>query len=510
MKKLHLKFEDDALTSGLEAQIAVQNDEPFINKMLESISAIRKVWEDNKKIYGNSESLFTLNKSAKDLLAKLNDTLNKRIGINFIVLPDITGNACVFPVTAENFNVLNEFSENNRQAIVDQIELLKTIGSGPGVEYDKNAPMSMQTTSGFIKIFESMLHGVEELNKLLNSEKVEFDLKNAKIKNLPATMMSVMAVDFVTFFASMTDREILSIIMHETGHQYTHLLNMYRKVKTNTILKDAMKFGLEDKIDKISITFKQEFNVELPKLNSFKTSDNVKEVMVFMEKLTAATTGVNGNYGKMSSRDSEALADQFATHFGLGADLFTALNKISTSYNDVDFMLGLPIVMNFLYTAIFIAVVGIVLLLSGMLLGATFLSSVGLMLVAQGGAFIQIAQIASLICTVVYFLGGEADSWEMVYDDKKRRLERIRNDSIRVLRGISASGIDKNLIKSKIDEIEEMEKIIFETRKGRSLAGILGEIIFPWNRKHSTETLIQQTLENLEANKLQILSEKLK
>ena len=55
-----------------------------------------------------------------------------------------------------------------------------------------------------------------------------------------------------------------------------------------------------------------------------------------------------------------------------------------------------------------------------------------------------------------------------------------------------------------------MEKIIFETRKGRSLAGILGEIIFPWNRKHSTETLIQQTLENLEANKLQILSEKLK
>ena len=26
------------------------------------------------------------------------------------------------------------------------------IGSGPGVEYDKNAPMSMQTTSGFIKI----------------------------------------------------------------------------------------------------------------------------------------------------------------------------------------------------------------------------------------------------------------------------------------------------------------------------------------------------------------------
>ena len=119
-------------------------------------------------------------------------------------------------------------------------------------------------------------------------------------------------------------------------------------------------------------------------------------------------------------------------------------------------------------------------------------------------------QVASLIITIAYFLGGEADSWEMVYDDKKRRLERIRNDSIRIIRGISANGIDKALLKSKIDEIEEMDKIIAETRKGRNIFGILGDVIFPWNRKHSTETLIQQTLENLEANKLQILSEKLK
>ncbi len=510
MKKIHLEFEEDALASGLEANIAVQNDEPFINKMLEGIGAIRKIWVNNKKLYTNSESLFTLNKASKDLLSNINDVLNKRIGIHFVILPDITGNACVFPVTAENFNVLNELSENNRQAIVDQIELLKTIGSGPGVEYDKNSPMSMQTTSGFIKIFESMLHGIDEVEKLLNSDKVEFDLKNARIKNLPSTMMSVMAVDFVTFFDSMTDREILSIIMHETGHQYTHLLNMYRKVKTNTILVDAMKFGLEDKVDKINITFKQEFNIELPKLNNFKTEDNIKEVMVFMEKLTSATTGVNGNYGKLSSRDSEALADQFATHFGLGTDLFTALNKISSDYNDVDFMLGIPVVWHFLFITIILSIIAIILLTSGLLLGSAFLLKLAMLLSAETLLIYKFTYFFALLGMVAYFLGGEADSWEMVYDDKKRRLERIRNDSIRVLRGIAASGADKNLIKSKIDEIDEMEKIIAETRKGRSLLGILGEVIFPWNRKHSTETLIQQTLENLEANKLQILSEKLK
>lgn len=38
------------------------------------------------------------------------------------------------------------------------------------------------------------------LEEKLSSDKVEFDLKNAKIKNLPSSMMSIMAIDFVTFF----------------------------------------------------------------------------------------------------------------------------------------------------------------------------------------------------------------------------------------------------------------------------------------------------------------------
>ena len=506
MRKLNLMgFGDDGLSPGLEAQIAIQNDEPFINGMLENIAAFRTIWVENQKLYKDSEALFTLNKSAKELLTRLNNGLNKRTGINFTILPDITSNACVFPVTSENFNVLNEYSENNRQTIIEQIEFLKSISPE-----SRDGKMEMTSTTGFIKIYESMLESIDGLDKLLNHTKVEFDLKNAKIKNLPESMMSVMAVDFVSFFKLMTNREILAIIMHEVGHQFTHLLNMYRRCKTNTILKDAMKSGLEDKVDKISITLKNEFNVELPKLKNFKDTDNIKEIVVFMEKLTSATVGENSNNAKLASRDSEALADQFATKFGLGADLFSALNKITLSYNDVDLMLGLPIVTIFIVMSIIATIIGLVLMLASALLGLGFGAAIGALIIGQGSVLFNAANIASLIITIAYFLGGEADSWEMVYDDKKRRLERIRNDSIRIIRGISANGIDKALLKSKIDEIEEMDKVIAETRKGRNLFGILGDVIFPWNRKHSTETLIQQTLENLEANKLQILSEKLK
>lgn len=506
MKKLKIQFDDDALQHGLEAQISVQNDEPFINGMTSNINEIRRIWENNKKIYKDSESLFTTSKAAKDILSRLNAGLNKRFGINFTILPDITGNACVFPVTSENFNVINGYSENIRESLAETLETLKSLGGKTTEDF----AMNMSDISGYMKIYENVLKGVDALEEKLSSDKVEFDLKNAKIKNLPSSMMSIMAIDFVTFFDKLTDREVLAIIMHEVGHQFTHLLNMYRRVRTNTILKDTMKFGLEDKVEKISITLSKEFDISMPKLDNFKSEDNYKEVVLFMEKLTSAAVGPNSNKSKLSSRDSEALADQFASKFGLGPDLFKALNTISLSYNEVDLMANLPMLYVMIALLAIFTIIGIVLLILGILMTSGTLALLAVAIADTVINLLLVTKIGAVIAVIVYFVGGTEDSYEMVYDDKKRRLERIRNDAIRMLRGISASGIDKTIIKSKLDEIYEMDKIIEETVKGKSIFSILGEVIFPWNRKHSRETLVQQLLENLESNKLQILSERLK
>ena len=55
-----------------------------------------------------------------------------------------------------------------------------------------------------------------------------------------------------------------------------------------------------------------------------------------------------------------------------------------------------------------------------------------------------------------------------------------------------------------------MDKEIKETRKSRSILGILGESLFTKLRTKSRETLINEMLENMEANKLKVLSEKIK
>lgn len=509
-----LLFNDKWWDAGLEANIAVQNDQPFVNNCLEQLYKIKNNYLDNKNIYKDSEALFSYSAVAKEAKAKLNDILNKRFGINFVLLPDITGNACVFPVTPENFNVLNKYSENSRELIMDAIDSIKAMTDEEGRKKEVNdaSAMKMTTNSGILKIYESLLVSTDAIENTLKTSKVEFDLKNARIKNLPESMLAVMAIDFVDFFGQMSNEEILAIILHEVGHQFTHLLNMYRVARTNTVLKDTMKLTIDNKIDKVNLTLSKEFNTTIPNANNLDSEANYKEITIFIEKLIGGATYTNTNESKLSSRDSEALADQFATKFGLEKELLTALNKISLNYNDADLMLQEPLIYGFMIATTILIILTILL--------AIVITMFGLYIPIMFKLLAQLALITSdikgitMVITYAHlafrFMMGDMDSWEMVYDDKKRRLERIRNDAVRNLRGIITTGVDKALIKSKLDDIEEMEQIIASVRKGRSLIAILGEMVFPWNRRQSTETLYQQTLENLEANKLTLLSEKFK
>lgn len=512
--KEDILFNEKWWDAGLEANIAIQNDQPFINNCLEQLYKIKNNYLDNKNIYKNSEALFSYSATAKEAKAKLNDILNKRFGINFVLLPDITGNACVFPVTPENFNVLNKYSENSREMIMDAIDSIKNMVDEDGKKKETNdaSTMKMTTDSGILKIYESLLVSTDAIENALKTSKVEFDLRNARIKNLPDSMLAVMAIDFVDFFSKLTNEEILAIILHEVGHQYTHLLNMYRIARTNSVLKDAMKFAVEEKTDKVNLTLAKELNIQVPKAESLSSEENYKEVGIFMEKLISGATYTNSNEAKLSSRDSEALADQFASRFGLEKELFKALNTISLNYNDADMMLMEPLVHGFIIATTIMIAITIILALIVVSFGLVT-SFMFKLLISLATTTAEIKSITTIIVwthLAFRFIMGDMDSWEMVYDDKKRRLERIRNDAIRNLRGIVANGTDKALIKSKLDDIEEMDKTISTIRKGRSLIAIFGEMVFPWNRRQSTETLYQQTLENLEANKLTLLSEKFK
>lgn len=89
--------------------------------------------------------------------------------------------------------------------------------------------------------------------------------KNAKINGLD-DMYFMICFDFVYFTKNFTDREILSVLLHEIGHIYTVLTDLFRTANTNVIMYDIMSTLNFDNPDKIAITMAKEFGVEAPNL----------------------------------------------------------------------------------------------------------------------------------------------------------------------------------------------------------------------------------------------------
>lgn len=503
------------LEAGLEVNIAVQKDPKFINDACAYIDELKNIYDKDTKVFKDTTTFLNISKQAKETLSNLSLLLSERFGIDFSIIGDSTGNACVFSVTPSNYNVIREDAGTIEQTLIDAIKYMREMSKMSGEKQEKE--ISMDSFSGIVKIYESMLSSTKSLDALLKTDSVKFDLLKAKVSGLPKDFKSIIAIDIVAFMQTHSIREILAIIIHEVGHQFTHLLNMYRIARTNTILKDCSILAKEGNIGKIEITLKKELGVEIPKLNNFKDEDNFKDIKVFMTTLLSKATTVNENESSYSSRDSEALADQFASKFGLSMELVTGLDKIiDNNYTELDYMLGEQTIMWILKMNIIISILFIVYCLCVMLIFGITISSttIGIVLASTFSLFMEISIMALgvLVAINVYrFITGGNDAFEAVYDDKKRRLERIRNDAIRMLNSaiLSADGKDKEMITNKISDIQALDKVIEKTRKNRAFVDIAGDFFFSSNRKHSIETLVQQLLEDMNANKLTMLGAKL-
>jgi len=512
MRMANMLLQTANLEAGLEVNIAIQKDPKFINEASAYIDELKVIYDKDTKVFKDTATFLTISKQAKEIVNNLSLLFSERIGIDFTIIGDSTGNACVFSVTPSNYNVIVEEAGTVEKDLLDAIKLMKDLGARPNEDTEFN----MDSFSGIVKIYESMLSSTKSLNTLLKTDSVKFDLLKAKVTGLPKDFKSIIAIDIVSFMQTHSIKEILAVLIHEAGHQFTHLLNMYRIARTNTILKDCSVLAKDGDIGKVEITLKKELGIEIPKLNNFKEEDNFKDIKVFMTTLLSKAMVTNENESSYSSRDSEALADQFASKFGLGLELATALDKIANnSYTELDYFLGENTILwmlkvNIIISA-FVLAYGLIALA---LLGALSVTAAIVVTSAAISIAIELSVVAIVFLVAInvfrFFYGGN-DAFEAVYDDKKRRLERIRNDAIRMLNSLilSADSKDKEMIVDKINDIQALDKVIDKTRKSRAFVDIAGDLFFSSNRKHSIETLVQQILENMNANKLTMLGAKL-
>ena len=267
------------------------------------------------------------------------------------------------------------------------------------------------------------------------------------------------------------------------------MLFVYRGVKTNTAMLNTInRYGSEKGPDVIKILYKDLGGNESDLEKDNSTKSVIKNTVMLINKYFENTTNIS--YNNLTSRDSEYIADNFSAKFGLQIELVTSLNKISSSGSEVDIRASDYALMN-------LNMLGFVFYLI-----LNFLSG-GILIIKD---FILFLIMTALNSILFLFLGGY-DSRKLTYDDLKRRLQRIKNDFIRM---INESNLSKDVIAIKLAEFDLMEKIIENTPKDRNIFGIINEVIYSKNRKHAAETFYQQMLEDTTDNKLAISSARLK
>ncbi len=488
--------------AGLQANISQQSDEKFIIEAAGIISELRKVFEENKTIR-DSEQLMVDSLVGSTAVKKLEELFNRRFISNskasFRILAGVDENSFAHVITP---NTAKSILTNKASYVEEELNnVISFLEKDYGATKHQfiNEELNYNSIDGYKKILERNIRSAKELEKKLKVSAVEFDLKNAKINGLPDDMYFMICFDFVYFIKNFTDREILSVLLHEIGHIYTVLTDLFRTANTNVIMYDIMSTLNFDNPDKIAITMAKEFGVEAPNL---KGKNREKEFLLFVSNVMDSLAKPKIESTK-SSATVERLADMFPVRMGLGVEYFNINKKINLStsgYSEMDYRLDIP---SNSYISNGLLLIGVAMFIVGMAI------SLGLIILGAYLSFIGVL-LRAMIVLQRFFIGTD-DANSTIYDDSKRRLESIRNDFVRRINSaIPKDSLDRTLIKERILELEVMDNEISKFRKGRSLIGMVGEFIIPSLRTKSRETLINEMLENMEANKLQVLSEKIK
>lgn len=110
-------------------------------------------------------------------------------------------------------------------------------------------------------------------------------------------------------------------------------------------------------------------------------------------------------------------------------------------------------------------------------------------------------------CNVlITLLSGDAYS-DFTYDKLKDRYKRIRQDMVRQL---TDSNLDRETMKEVIENIKIVDKTMEKAVNYRSIFSVIGNVIFPSNRKAVKDHEVQQTLESIVNNNMFVKSAELK
>lgn len=369
-------------------------------------------------------------------------------------------------------------------------------------KYKNNVPLTEEE----LKRMKFYWNRGNEVDKYLTDHNVIVNEKEARIEGLPSDKpWYSLHLGLPFLFSSdleLTDDEAASIIMHEIGHSFTITGTLYKTRQSKIVFEDALReYSANKNISQgeaLVLSYNKAYN---GKLNPKNIKYKIKTVAI-LDTVLDFKPVTYWDESHSSYTDSEFLADQFATRFGMANSLARALNKLFTLYpnqlhNRIAFTKGISLMACF-YGVMNISVPII------MMFGFPIFGLIALFLMLV----FYIPKVITGLVTSNNELRNKISTAK--YDIDYKRNERVALDLIRQLRlygGDSKDTIETvDLIYSFIDGNKDIYKLT-------TSYPIFSRLIEFFNKDIKNErelAVFGEDLEKMMENKLHIESRRLK
>jgi len=321
----------------------------------------------------------------------------------------------------------------------------------PDTKGQRVDPDDIDTTmNGWKQSVPLTLQSITNVDKKLQMSDITVDLKVAKVYGYPSDSATVLHINPFTLVSSagLTAEEMTAATLHEVGHAFTHLEYAHRTVKTLTMLMEGVLDGIKSSkkpIDAIKLGYYKAFE-----------DDGIKDT----KSVVSASIGIASKYitqhkdygdNSYANKEGERLADYFATQFGVGVPLVSALKKLNEhtdgKHSDVSFSktVVMVTVLLFAVNALLFAFAPAI----GMISLFAMAAIVGLIVPLLITGFV----IYVLINSLGALFGRGIDNYNP-YDHLERRIKRIKNALVRQLKNGDVTKDDSKGIIAAIETID--------------------------------------------------------
>jgi len=429
-------------------------------------------------------------------LANIDKAISNRFGFTVKTVLSETVSLAVQTVSPKVTNIL---ADNVKNKYDDISESLKE--EGDNTSKVKYSDIDTRTAS-WVDSLVVYKQSIDAMDKQLQTGSIVVDLENAKMHGYPSDAIVMIYINPSSLFHTykLSSNEVAAAYLHEVGHAFTHLEYSHRTIKqTSMLIESIISEANKGKspLDAVKLSYKNTFEDD--------SLDDAKNMVSVAVGVTSRYLSTDDDFGgnTYSSKDSERLADQFATRFGVGDDLASALGKLHTINDNVGIRevqdLGVFLIKGFVvagFVGIFSSSIGIMIGLS-----LAFMTAYIVGLVIMGFAIYVLYNLISGL------LSKGIDS-KFPYDNPKRRITRIKNELVRQLR---TEKVSKDVTSAMLASIDTMLVILnkLDDKDENFIFSAIGTF-FSYTRSQTSMREFDNLTEDLINNDLHVISNKIK